>query len=266
MRKRREIQLFSISFLDLLSGALGAVIILYVAIPKSKPLPAPDNSKAVLARELEDSRLEIQELKKQIAFSKPVEKPPVIVEERHDLDIGFKFKGKNIVFIIDTSFSMTDEDRMSQVKAGLKMLLTSMTPSYKVEVVQFPQGERAPFKSMWGTLRELNSSNKLDAFDFIFELRPAGGTPTRDVLLFVLKNYEDTTDIILLTDGAPSLHNSNKKDDIYDLLTNVRKENLKKVQINAIGVGSNLIKDKTSDPYKFLSLLAEQNNGFFVGF
>jgi hypothetical protein len=36
MRKRRQIELFSISFLDLLSGALGAVIILFVAIPKEQ--------------------------------------------------------------------------------------------------------------------------------------------------------------------------------------------------------------------------------------
>ena len=41
MRKRRQIELFSISFLDLLSGALGAVIILYVAIPKNKPVAVP---------------------------------------------------------------------------------------------------------------------------------------------------------------------------------------------------------------------------------
>ncbi|TNF04365.1 MAG: hypothetical protein EP326_01480, partial [Deltaproteobacteria bacterium] len=34
--KRRETNVFSIAFLDLLSGALGAVIILFVAVPKSK--------------------------------------------------------------------------------------------------------------------------------------------------------------------------------------------------------------------------------------
>ena len=31
---KKEINIFSISFLDLLSGALGAVIILYIIIPK----------------------------------------------------------------------------------------------------------------------------------------------------------------------------------------------------------------------------------------
>ena len=38
MARRREVNVFSLSFLDLISGALGAVIILYVAVPKANPL------------------------------------------------------------------------------------------------------------------------------------------------------------------------------------------------------------------------------------
>ncbi|MBT5092887.1 MAG: hypothetical protein HOM21_01505, partial [Halobacteriovoraceae bacterium] len=34
--KRRETSVFNIAFLDLLSGALGAVIILYIVVPKTK--------------------------------------------------------------------------------------------------------------------------------------------------------------------------------------------------------------------------------------
>jgi hypothetical protein len=46
----------------------------------------------------------------------------------------------------------------------------------------------------------------------------------------------------------------------------VRENNLSKVQISTMGVGSDFIKDQTSDRYKFLKSLAEENNGFFVGF
>ena len=65
MRKRRSIELFSISFLDLLSGALGAVIILYVAIPKQKEIiePTPvvkeDTEKIRLASDLESAQNQI---------------------------------------------------------------------------------------------------------------------------------------------------------------------------------------------------------------
>ncbi len=275
MRKRRPIELFSISFLDILSGALGAVIILYVAIPKNqaKEIPQIDPVRQVLEKDLASSQKVMDELKKQLdqATMKIASLEKVVIPEAPkntgpEFEAGFNFKGKNIVFIIDTSYSMTEEDRMGQVKAGLKMLLTSLPGSFKVEIVQFPLGERAPFRSMWGNIRDNTSLNRSDAFDFIYALRPSGGTPTRDTLLFVLRNYDRISDIVLLSDGAPTYHNSNKKDDIYEILRTVREENSTKIQINTIGVGSNFLRDKTSEQYKFLSLLASENNGFFVGF
>ena len=276
MRKRRAIEVFSISFLDLLSGALGAVIILYVAIPKNQPIASPQDDVVVeiMKKDLASSQSKVEELQKELESLKskmadtpvPLEKTPEPTSGHSDIDVGFKFKGKNIVFVIDTSYSMIEEDRMGQVKAGIKMLLTSLSSDYKIEIVQFPLGERAPFRSMWGTTREYKTINRSDSFDFIYSLRPSGGTPTRDTLLFVLKNYENVSDIVLLTDGAPTFHNSNRKDDIFEILRLVREENVNKVQINTIGVGSNFLKDQTSEQYKFLSLLSTENNGFFVGF
>lgn len=273
MRKRRQIELFSLSFLDLISGALGAVIILYVAIPKNKPA---NTQSAVVTKALE---AKLQNAESELAKSRELlarnaEKMAQLEiaskqkgdEGGKNVDVGFKFKGKEILFIIDTSYSMTEEDRMGQVKAGMKMLITSLSPEFKIEVIHYPFGERAPFKTLWGVPKENTSLNQMDVFDFILGLRPYGGTPTRDVMLFALKNYENITDIVLLSDGAPTFHNSNKKDDIYDILRAVREENRRKVQINCIGVGSEFTKDKESDRYKFLSLLAGESKGFFVGF
>jgi uncharacterized protein YegL len=273
MRKRRPIELFSISFLDILSGALGAVIILYVAIPKNKPVEVTKNDVVteVLEQNLKKSEKELAKIKAELAEATAKlalvdsSKPDGIAGGKN-LDIGFKFKGKEILFIIDTSYSMIEEDRMGQVKAGMKMLITSLSPDYKLEVVHYPFSDRAPFKSLWGVPKENTSFNQMDIFDFIYMLRPFGGTPTRDVLLFALRNYTHLTDIVLLTDGAPTFHNSNKKDDVYDILRAVREENGNKVQINCIGVGSQMTKDKTSDRYKFLSALANESGGFFVGF
>jgi Mg-chelatase subunit ChlD len=275
MRKRREINVFSISFLDLLSGALGAVIILYVAIPKNQtpPVVSEDPVKELLTQDLKMAEAQLSSAEKQIKELKvklSALETQISAEPKEsksvDLDIGFKFKGRNIVFLIDTSYSMIDEDRMGQVKAGLKMLLTAMPKTYKVEIIYFPFGARAPFKSLWGVTKETNSENKNDAMDFIYRLRPYGGTPTRETLLFALRNYNDVSDIVLLSDGAPTFHNSNKKDDIFDILKVVREENHRKIQINTIGVGSDFIHDKTSSQYKFLQLLAEESGGFFVGF
>lgn len=281
MKRRREISLFSISFLDILSGALGAVIILYVALPKTKPveeIPVNNMEKVILEGQLQSRQKEIQSLEKMLgeaaAKIKDLEaKLSAIPKEEPkpdpsatDLDVGFKFKGKDLVFIIDTSYSMTEDDRMGGVKAGLKMLLTSLSANYYVDVVQFPFGTRAPFRTLWGTIKKTNPKNRADAMEFIYSLKPNGGTPTREVLLHVLRNYADLTDIVLLTDGAPSLHNSNKKDDAEDILRTVQSANTRKVQINTIGVGSHIIRDQESEEYQFLKRLSQQNNGFFVGF
>jgi hypothetical protein len=144
--------------------------------------------------------------------------------------------------------------------------LYALSSVYIVYLILVHYCSSAPFNSLWGYVKQIYTFNKNEALDFIYEMRPEGGTPTREALLFVLQNYESISDIVLLTDGAPSLHNSNKKDDIYDILNTVLHQNKNHVQINAIGVGSNFIKDKTSEQYRFLSLLAEQNAGFFVGF
>jgi len=285
MARRREINAFNLSFLDIISGALGAVIILYVAVPKANPLEkkleeqlkntqAKDAQIAQLKSELDklrelqnmaqDAISENETLKAQIA-STPEPEPKT--DEGEGLEVGFKFKGKNIVFIIDTSLSMVTEDRMGQVKAGLKMLITSMPVGYNVDIVQFPNGRRSAYRPLFKTLKPLNREAKLDIFDFIYALKPLGATPTRDVLNFVFKEYADVSDIVLLTDGEPSLHESALKDDIYDLLSHVVGLNrLTKIQINTIGVGEEVLNDKTAKPYQFLRILAEQNNGFFVGF
>ncbi len=279
MPRRREINVFSISFLDLITGALGAVIILYVAVPKSNPL---EGKTQALEAKIRAQTAEIEALKAELVPLKGLQASaqaaiqenerlkleiPKPAEAETDTDVGFKFKGKRVVFVVDTSQSMLQEDRMGQVKAGLKMLITSMPSTYEVDVVQFPQGMRTPFKALYGQLRTLGVEAKQDVFDFIYKLKPLGGTPTRDVMTYVLQKYPTLTDVVLLTDGEPSIHNSALKDDIHDLLAHVRRLNAgTRVQINTVGVGEEVLHDKTANPYKFLKLLAEQNAGFFVGF
>lgn len=282
-QRRREINVFSLSFLDLISGALGAVIILYVAVPKANPLQKElEKLKQQLASSLagqgseasELVRLRAQEAQAMAAIEEnarlraiPVPIPAPVQTSGVETDVGFKFKGKHIVFVVDTSKSMLEEDRMGQVKAGLKMLLTAMPGSYYLDVVQFPWGDRAPYRALSGGFRPLGAEARQDVFDFLYKLRPLGATPTRDALNYVFRTYRNMTDLVLLTDGEPSIHNSVLKDDIYDLLNHVRSLNAgTRVQISTIGVGEGVLHDKAGRPYQFVKLLAEQNGGFFVGF
>lgn len=293
---KRETNAINIAFLDLLSGALGAVIILFVAVPKSK-MPTPEDSaikpkeetvrtvenkkdkyKAFETKldgfisEMEDQQNMIDKLEKEnralkdklAEASKPSDRQ--VASGSTDLDSGFKFKGKNIVLIIDVSGSMNAEDRIGQVKAGLKMLVTSMSDDFNVDVINFPGKIQQPYSALWGGLKKLTKDNKTQIYKYLATLDPDGGTPTREVLDYALRQYSSASDIILLTDGAPTTA-FGQYDNIYSIVENVTKQNRGRVQINAIGVGRSFLLDKTTNHYLFLEKLASENgNGFFYGF
>ena len=254
MPKRRETSPFNLALLDIITGALGAVIILYVAVPKANPLEDELVKMKELVAKKEVSVRELQEELQQLKVLRASAEKAILEneelriqvtektekedqEKKNDgqtLDIGFKFKGRSIVFAIDTSRSMLDEDRMSQVKAGLKMLLLSMPKGYSIDIIQFPNGRKTAYRSLFGQLKPLGIEAKYDAMDFIYSMKPLGATPIRETLNYIFKNYPDLTDIVLLTDGEPSLHESPVKDDIYDLLSQLSKLNgVRQIQINA---------------------------------
>lgn len=309
MGSKREINVFNIAFLDLISGALGAVIILYVAVPKEKA--EMTNTEEYLSVEKEKDELKIEQTKMIAEAKKLEEKIKELEEENKKIEeqlekakevvakveessskeidkeeknkevsktkneekgngvraVGFDFKGKNLVFIIDVSGSMMSNDLVGKVSSGLRMFVTSLTEDYQVDVVFFPDGVQGTHRPLWRRLKEMNEVNKQDIYTFLNGLVPFGGTPTRDTLLYALRNYNEATDIILLTDGAPTLHNKPMQDNIDSLLEEIKRNNKNDVQINTIGVGRDFsFGTRTSKLYQFLKKLAEQNEGFFHSF
>ncbi|WP_127715837.1 VWA domain-containing protein [Halobacteriovorax sp. HLS] len=292
MAKRREINIFSISFLDLLSGALGAVIILFVAIPKAKDiepkkLAPPSQDVKMIAKnqalkgEVEQLKAQVLELEKKIENTVAEKKKELekIVEKKEakpsetstangvqDVDVGFKFKGKNIVFLIDVSGSMVQGGRIGQVKAGLKMLITSMSKDYKIDVIHFPGKNGNAYYAHWTFLQNLASDQKEEVYKFLENLRPRGKTPTRSALRYALSRYSEATDIVVLSDGSPTIDGGKGYDDIQNILDEVKATNTRGVRISAIGVGALFLSNQNSNRYKFLHGLAKDNNGFFFGF
>lgn len=298
-RNRKSIDVFNISFLDLLSGALGAVIILFITIPKnqpqaSKPIQEVSCSNTVDKKVLDKCMSTLKE-KNEIVKQQRSELNEIIAEQSKlltklektqkqtkyqdqkkkedqkntgvgDSDVGFKFKGKNIVFLIDVSGSMRGE-KIGQVKAGLKMLIASMGQEYKVDVVYFPHSPKQNYYSLWGVLQAMSTIDvKQEVYEFLAKLKPRGSTPTRSALIYALSQYPELTDIILLSDGSPTIPGSRKLDNYKDLIKDVTWHNGTKVQINTIGVGQTVFKNKSSDLYQFLKQLSGSTKGFFYGF
>jgi hypothetical protein len=165
---------------------------------------------------------------------------------------------------------METNDLIGEVKAGLKMLVTSLTKEYEVDVVFFPDGIQNNYRALWGRMKPMTKENKDDIYTYLRGLIPFGATPTRSVLNYALDQYPEASDIILLSDGAPSRPNSSSTDDINDIVSEITKKNKKRnnVQINSLGVGPDFRfgERESSKLYQFLFKLSDKNSGFFHGF
>lgn len=313
---KKELSIFGASFLDLLAGALGAVIILYIVVPKlnipveefekqqklteeinkmgitlatlSKLIPKSKleelqqqieqikKTKAETQKQYEQVRNQLKECKSELAkimedysrfknwmdgcgFSPD---DPCPREAGADVDVGFSFKDKRIVFLIDISGSMDTNDRIGQVKAGIKMLLNTMGSSYKVDIISYTViNSLNTIDPLWNRLEEVNEQTRKTAYSYLNSLRADGGTPTGSALRFVLENYGSISDIVLLTDGEPS-----EEMGTDDILRMVGQKNTADIRINTIGVGKDFVDNPTNEVVVFLKDLASQNDGFFIGF
>ncbi len=305
MSKKKEIPGLNIALLDILTWALGAVIILFVTIPKAIVNKEPvEKSRGPLSVTQEDvSKLydkitareeviiklkakiqtieeeakaqndkqgaEIKELQAQVVKAQSILKKSEESDYRVEgipMDVGFDFKGKKFFFFIDVSGSMNKEDRIGQVKAGLKMLITSMPVEYKLDVVSFPNHPTSFYSALYGEMRALDEYNKNRIYQYLLNLRAVGYTPTADVLKYAFKTYPDATDFVILSDGAPTIGNSRDPDNIANILLSVKNMNHNNIRISTIGVGSAFLNKKDSSAYVFLNELAKEHGGFFVGF
>lgn len=311
---KKEVQVFGMSFLDLLSGALAAVIILFIIVPKMdmqskdaveamKELGVEVDGLVDKLKQLENSvdKDLFEEIMEQLetiqdALSDAQQQVEKLEERVEDLEAqvddlqkykewmencgfgleddcppkrrsskGFQYQGKNIIFIVDVSGSMQSpsEDRLSPVKAGIKMLLATMDDQYQTDLVRFPYQSDCDYKANFGQLMPITDSNRENLYSFLRSLNANGGTPASETLEYVLSSYTGVTDIVLLTDGEPGCASSH----IPDILSMVRRLNTNGIQINAIGVGRDFFDDPNAPKVQFLEQLSSQNgNGFFIQF
>jgi hypothetical protein len=224
--------------------------------------------------------------------------------------IAFKIPHK-IVMVIDLSGSMAaannkyKEDRLSQVKAALKMFIAAMDERYWIDIVYFPAFSENINKAVYpgfvikpaidnrckgyelrdeaydnpaltcykygyfeGKLVNISSENvKQTFYQKIACLQPYHDTPTETAMEFVLTrdNYKDAAGIILFSDGQPD---SIRKNILTKdaLLKKIRSMNKSEKKIFAVGIGTEFRKQEDSEAVDFLKQLAAQNKGFYIGF
>lgn len=224
-RRTREISIFNLSFLDVLSNSLGAVVALMLVSQQmgaaekyvEHALIRLEAEQDRVRRDLELTRQEeealnaaLQELRgDRLATDEQLRE---LLRAKAELET-FKYRGlktdkKDVVLLLDLSGSMFDERHV--LKRGAELLLRLLRADafvvHRFEIVTFRALER-PLVRRWPHGRvPATEENKAKAVDWLRELPDAefdGETPTYAALKAVFDTLPDGV-VFLLTDGAPT--------------------------------------------------------------
>jgi len=277
-RNRAEIQVFSISFLDVLTCALGAVLILLVVVPMSPPSPEAklkviQKLKAIITsitteNESLEQKISALEEEQSKTIPQPAKKPVPSL-------FGLPLVADHAIFVIDVSGSM-DWQVYNLYQTIESLLISCEVKKYRFiffDSVVYPSGKYWRHGWLAGsdgnkimTLREIKNNLKT----YIFE-EPLG-TNSGAALYEALK-YKNGDVIYFVTDGYPTEGETN----VDRILSRVRYANTHRSTINSIMVGlpgatrnryDKVVFDPAANPkelYDFLHTLAEENNGVYVG-
>ena len=275
-RRSREINVFSLSAIDLFACAMGAFILLSLIlfqyylkaqkIPEPVPIDqnaSPEDQVKQLQQALDSANLKIQQL--QSAAADALESVDALRNEssrnRQLAFLGIVTKAKSFVILIDMSGSMKEYDRL--VSKTLAELVEQMDSEYRCQIIGFQghvQDRMQPTLTTWqtpGRLAPMDDGNRTAALQFGDSLigRFDSGTPTYLALHTALGYQADA--IFLLTDGEP-----NDIEDWRELTSRITRENAGQKRIYTIAIGDYR---KLPELVTFLEGLSRENGGKFLG-
>jgi Ca-activated chloride channel family protein len=143
---------------------------------------------------------------------------------------------KDVVFVFDTSGSMTiDDDKLTPQAKALKYCLRALGKKDRFNLVAFSTQAR-PFR---GKLLDVTDENVKAAALFVDEQAARGGTDIDGALSEALKMRPEEKRpfmIVLLTDGEPTVGITEPD----KIIANVTKANTGRARIFTLGIGSEL--------------------------
>ncbi|MBI2263802.1 MAG: VWA domain-containing protein [Armatimonadetes bacterium] len=156
---------------------------------------------------------------------------------------------KDVVFVLDTSGSMEEEDRLTHAKKALRFCLENLGEDDRFNVISFSSEVETFRKSLVAS----SEQNRLKAKQFVSDLKPGGGTNIQEALLTAIlqlePNHSRPRYVVFLTDGQPTVGVTRPE----DIRENVKKA-AKGVRLFTFGVGSDV-------NALLLDRLAEENRG-----
>ena len=177
-----------------------------------------------------------------LAFREPQEREAghflLMLAPRADVDAE-QILPKDVVFVLDTSGSMAEKDKMGQAREALRYCLHHLNPRDRFEIVRFST-EAEP---LFGDLRPVNSAHLRQAETFVDGLKPIGGTALAEALDLALRpSRHHSSDqrpymVVLITDGKPTVGETSENALLAQVSKSIRDEG---VRIFCLGVGSDL--------------------------
>ena len=189
MRRRNgELQVFSTSFLDLLSCGLGGILLMFLAVmvqSRSDAETAAQETKK-LQSELAATSAAVTSARTELAKSKRAQSALV----------GFNGTMKNVVFIFDTSGSMKGP-QFGEYQALLKNWLVNL-PMERFNVIRYSSDVEVFRK---GELLDATEVNRRTGGQFVDSFQADGATNTHDALAAALE-ISGVDTIVLMSDVA----------------------------------------------------------------
>ncbi|MBK9153832.1 MAG: VWA domain-containing protein [Chloracidobacterium sp.] len=139
---------------------------------------------------------------------------------------------KDIVFVLDTSGSMSDEGKMDKARAALLFGIRSLDGDDRFNVIGFA-GEESLMES---GLVQADAAGKRRAEEFVSKLRPSGGTNINDALVAAVRQFTDSGPpgmLVFMTDGLPTVGERN----VEKILENLRSSKKADIRIFPFGFG-----------------------------
>jgi uncharacterized protein YegL len=178
--------------------------------------------------------------------------------------LGIPIVQTRLLFLIDASLSMQDDQRLADVKGAFKVMLASLNETYAVDLVWFTtrssQDRTAVYTPLWGSLQPATAARKTDAARFVTTLQPIGGTPTTTAVCKALKEYGDAAAIVLLSDGEPTDH-----DNWTECAADIKSANVHERPIYTVGVGSQM-SNVSGAARQFMERVARESGGACISF
>ena len=267
---RAQVQVFGLSFLDVLTCALGALIILFIIVPKYPPTPEKQQQ---VVQKLQAIVKSLKSENKKL--SEELSKKPKPIPSLAPTLFGLPLKADNATFVIDVSGSMAWQ--IGNLYNTLKSLLLSC----EVKKFRFIYFDEYIYSSdrYWrhGWLNGSIGNKQMalrEADQFLTELIESdpGGTNSGDAIYEAIRSGEADC-VYFITDGYPTAGETN----VNRILMRTKRVNQGKAIINSVMVGlpgttltygGRVVFDTKANPkllYDFLHALAEENGGVYVG-